>query len=485
MHLDFLQNISEGLVKIVLINPPNENEIFGNNPKIIEEERGVNPPLGLLYIAGYLNKYTSHKVTVIDSHVERLGYPGLEAVLTSLDYDVVGVSAMTMTIIDVLKTVWLVKKLTPEAIVVLGGPHVNLFPRQTLQFPEVDYIVTGEGEITFSRLLERIESGLSPDDIPGVGYKVGDKLMEPTAPEFISDLDHLPFPARHLTPYKKYSSLLSTDDIVTTIFTSRGCPFQCRFCDRPQMGRKFRARSADNVLKEIAECVEIGIHEFLFYDDTFTVKRQRVLDICQGIIRQNLKIRFDIRARVDTVDSEMLYLLKKAGCQGVHYGVEAGTSKVLKNLQKGITLEQAEHAFALTRQAKIQTLAYFMIGSPGETLSDIHETFRTIKRLDPDYLHMTILTPFPGTEIYAEALRRGIIESDLWASFASDPQPGFQPPHWGEFFTRDELNELLVKGYRSFYLRPGYILKRLHNVRGITELKRKAKAGLAVFRMGK
>jgi radical SAM superfamily enzyme YgiQ (UPF0313 family) len=470
-------------MNVLLINPPKKNEIFGNNPALIEEERGVNPPLGLLYLAGYLERKSTHRVSVLDAQVEKLDYEGLRARLQGMEFDVVGITAMTMTMVDVLKSIAMVKELAPETIVVLGGPHVNLYPRETLQLPQVDYVVMGEGEIALSELLDRIEQGNSPGGIPGVGYKSDGDIVAPSQPRFIDDLDALPLPARHLTPYRGYNSLLSVNDVVTTLFTSRGCPFGCRFCDRPQMGRKFRARSADSVLTEIVACVDLGIQEFLIYDDTFTINRQRVLDICSKITEAGLKIGFDIRARVDTVDREMLRSLKKAGCQGIHYGVEAGTPKVLKTLRKGITLEQAQHAFDLTKQTGIPTLSYFMIGSPGETREDILATFRTIRDLNPDYLHMTILTPFPGTEIYAEALQRGVIKSDVWQEFAAAPRNGFQPPHWGEYFTREELNDLLVQGYKSFYLRPGYVLKRLIKVRGVSELMRKAKAGMAVLRM--
>jgi radical SAM superfamily enzyme YgiQ (UPF0313 family) len=270
---------------------------------------------------------------------------------------------------------------------------------------------------------------------------------------------------------------------VTTIFTSRGCPFRCRFCDRPHLGKSFRARSAANVVDEIQACVDLGIGEFLVYDDTFTVNRRRVIEICDEIVRRGLDIGFDIRARVDTITDQMLGRLKAAGCQGIHYGVEAGSPPILANLDKDITLEQVRGAFELTRRHRIPILAYFMIGNPGETLAEIEESFRLARELKPDYVHMTVLTPFPGTAIYTEALERGIIERDVWRDFARRPDPSFQAPHWGEHFTRDELNDLLVRGYKRFYLRPRYILKRILNVRSFAELRRKARAGMGVLEM--
>jgi radical SAM superfamily enzyme YgiQ (UPF0313 family) len=227
----------------------------------------------------------------------------------------------------------------------------------------------------------------------------------------------------------------------------------------------------------------MGIFEFLFYDDTFTIDKQRVIDICSEIRRRKLDIGFDIRTRTDTVNQEVIENLRRAGCQGIHYGIEAGTTKTLKVLNKGISLEGARRTFDLTRRYGIPILAYFMIGNPGETREDIETTFRVMKQLDPDYVHLTILTPFPGTKIYLDGLRNGTIKRDYWREFAEGPSPGFTPPHWDELFTREELENLLIRGYKSFYLRPAYIIKRLRKLKSLYELKRKMVAGLKVLLM--
>jgi radical SAM superfamily enzyme YgiQ (UPF0313 family) len=470
-------------MKVLLINPPRENEIIGNNPPIIEEERGFNPPLGLLYIAAYLEKYSKYDISVIDSQVEKLDYESLRSRISSLKPDIVGMTAMTMTMIDVMKTADIIKKTDKKIMVILGGPHVHLFPEETIELNNVDYLVLGEGEEAFKALLDHIDDRSTLRDISGLVFKDNGKTVHTGIRRPIQDLDSLPFPARHLVPYKKYTSLLSKGDIATTVFTSRGCPFKCSFCDRPHLGKTFRARSADNVVDELEECTKMGIREFLVYDDTFTVNKKRVIEICNEIVRRNLKIGWDIRTRVDTVDEEILANLKKAGCQGIHYGIEAGSEKILEILNKCITIEQARTVFELTRKNKIPILAYFMIGNPSETMKDIYTTFRIIKDLKPDYVHMTILTPFPGTKIYLDGLKSGIIKKDYWREFARNPTPDFVPPHWDEFFTREELSELLIEGYRKFYIRPLYILKRAVKTRSLSEFKKKVRAGLKVFSM--
>jgi len=355
---------------------------------------------------------------------------------------------MTFTLIDVIKTINIVKKIKPESKLVLGGPHVSIYPKETINIKGVDFVVLGEGEKIFAKLIDNIDNFEKLKEIKGLVYKNKDGTIVHTGlPGLIpeNELDKLPFPKRELTPYKKYTSILAKRTPITTLFTSRGCPYKCSFCNRPHLGNIFR--------------------------------------ICKLIIKKELDIGFDIRARVDTLDEELLQLLKKAGCRGIHYGIEAGTEKILKVLRKGITLQKAKEIFELTRKYKIQTLAYFMIGSPNETIEDIFETFRVSKWLKPDFVHMTILTPFPATDIYFQALSKGVFKNDVWKEFAKNPDENFEPPCWEENFTRQELEKLLIKGYKTFYTRPSYIIKNLFKIRSFGEFKRKTKAGIKVIFM--
>ncbi|PKN00395.1 MAG: hypothetical protein CVU78_01215 [Elusimicrobia bacterium HGW-Elusimicrobia-2] len=473
-------------MKLLLINPPSENELLGNNPQIIESERGFNPPLGLLYIAAYLRENSSHDIAVIDAPAEQLSYSLLEKRIAAFAPDVVGITAMTFTMRDVLKTAGIVKKLNNDTKCVLGGPHVFIYPDETINLPQIDFLILGEGEIVFKEFLDTIENGGDLSKVPSLVYKnnSGETVKTPIAP-MIEDLDALPHPARDLTPFERYSSLIFSRTPVTTVFTSRGCPYGCKFCLRPHLGKKFRCRSAENVIGELKECVQMGIRDFLIYDDTFTVIKKRVSDICELIIKEKMDIRWDCRARVDTVNEELLVKMKEAGCIGVHYGIESGSLKVLKNINKGIAPEQARDVCALTRKIGLKVLTYFMIGLPGETMADMEETFSMMRRVKADYAHLTIFTPFPGTELYRSGLESGIIKKDHWKKFAENPDEVFVPPHWGENFTREQLQELLVRAYQGFYLRPGNIARILFNIRTPGEFFRKARAGLKVMFMKK
>jgi anaerobic magnesium-protoporphyrin IX monomethyl ester cyclase len=469
-------------MKVLLINPPMENMIMSDSPMFLDEERGYNPPLGLLYLAAYILKNGNHKIRILDTQVEELDYKKIKQKIEQLKPDLVGIQAMTFTLIDVIKTAKIVKEIDPNIKVVLGGPHVNIFPDETIKMPCVDYLIMGEGEIVFSEFLDNIDDEKKLKKIKGIIYKTkAGKIIKTGISPFISDLDAIPFPARKLTPYKKYSSLLARRTPVTTMFTSRGCPYNCAYCDRPHLGKVFRARSAKNVVDEMEECVSMGIKEFLIYDDTFTIDRNRAFAICDEIVRRKLDIGWDIRARVNTVDMELLLKLKRAGCERIHYGVEAADQRILNNLRKGITIKQVQDAFRWTKKARIESLAYFMIGSPGETRKEIIKTIEFAKKLKPDFVSFSVTTPFPATDLYRWALDRKIIERDVWKEFAENPTPDFKAPLWTEELSREELMELLTYAYKSFYTRPSYIIRKALRIRSLSEFKRKAKAGLRMF----
>ena len=474
-------------MRVLLLQPPTEHMVLGNNPAIIDEERGYNPPLGILYIAGYLEAHTGHEVMVLDCLVEELGYSEVEERIRALAPEVVGITCLTFTLLDVLKAAKIVKVVNPETTVVIGGPHAHIYPKETASQDNVDYVVTGEGEVTMSELVAALERGEKQPGVPGLVYVRDGEAVDTGRRPPVDDLDSLPMPARHLTPYEKYHSLLARGSAVTTMFTSRGCPYGCKYCDRPNMGRSFRFRSAGNVADEFEKCAEMGIDEFLVYDDTFTVSRKRALEVCREIVRRELKVYWDIRTRVDLVNEELLVALKEAGCIRIHFGVEAGSDPILKNLNRGVKVEQVRETFKLTKRIGIGTLGYFMVGNPGETRDDVERTMELARELDPDFAHITIMTPFPATQLYYDALEKGLYETDHWAEFARSPEADFRPRFWEEHFSTDELRELCELFYRRFYGRPKFMLRRLAQIRSFGELRRNLRAGYKLFttRMGR
>ncbi len=466
-------------MKVLFVSPPTDHMLRSEVPEVLSTERGHNPPLGILYLASSL-KAAGYEVGVLDAQAEELDQEGIRRRVRQDKPDLTAITATSFTLIDALQTAESVKEAYPDVPVVLGGPHATIYPRETVELDNVDYAVSGEGEEVLVKLASAVDSGESPD-IPGVAYRSGGETLYGGRAPFIMDLDALPFPDRTLLPYRKYTSLLAKRNPVTTLFSSRGCPYRCMFCDRPQMGKVFRARSAENVVDEIEECVGLGINELLIYDDTFTVDRQRVLDICSEIKMRGLDVGFDVRARVNTVDPGLLAAMRSAGCERIHYGVESGNQEILDFIRKGITLKQVVDAFKWTREEGIDTLAYFMLGHPRDTRDTIEQTIDFAVKLDPMYTHFTITTPFPATDLYRLGLEEGVIESDVWLEYARRPTEDFIPPVWEENLSMEELQRLLKNAYKRFYVRPSYVLTRLLKVRSPSELKRKVMAGLKVI----
>jgi radical SAM superfamily enzyme YgiQ (UPF0313 family) len=460
-------------MKVLLIALPEINILPEPETSSIRESSGCYPPLGLLYIAAYMMENSDHEVSVIDAHVSKFTYEQLEHRIKEINPDLVGIHATTFTLKDAILTAKIVKKINLNIHINIGGPHISIYPKETLLFPEVDSITMGEGEITFTELANYLEQKKDMKKVKGIAFKKRNKIMINESRGFIENLNELPFPKRTLLHIKQYYSSISKRKFLTTVISSRGCPYNCLFCFTK--GRKFRERSPENVMAEIKECMKLGITEFEFFDDTFTVNPKRVMDISNLIIKENLKITWAIRARVDTVNLEMLRKLKKAGCVRINYGVEAGTNKILKLIRKGITLQQIRGVFKLTRKVGIETAAYFMIGHPTETKEQILQTIKFAKELKPDYCLFSIVVPYPDTDMYKMGLETGLYREDYWKKFAENPLKVFRPKVWTENFTEAELLDLLELSYKKFYLTPQYILKQIFKIRSFSEFTKYAK----------
>ncbi|KPA09288.1 Radical SAM domain protein [Candidatus Magnetomorum sp. HK-1] len=472
-------------MKILLIYPPIENEISHISLKNVDKQRGFLPPLGLLYIASYLKKNKDFHVKVIDCNIDKLTHQNIDQVIKEEKPDIVGVSAMTHFLIDAYKVMTTVKQISKKIITVIGGPHSSIYPITSIHHPDVDYAIKGEGEEVFFQLMSAIKEGLPEDKISSISGLASKFLLEKGLKDEdiqlvrIKNLDSIPFPDRTMLPYDRYSSILSGSNNITTMITSRGCPFKCIFCDR--MGKTFRSASPEYVLDEIESILSLGIKEIFIHDDTFTVNKKRVIKICQSIIDRKLKFKWDARARVDCVDYDLLLLMKRAGCNRVSFGVETGNADVLKNLRKGISIEQVEKVFKYCKELKLNVLADFMIGSPGETMTQINDSIKFFKKIKPNYVQFSIVCPYPDTDLYRLALSKGIITTDVWKKFAMNPDINFTPPVWDEFFSRNELEIIAKKMYRKFYFSPGFILNEIKKLKSLKELKTKIKAGFSLF----
>ena len=467
-------------MKILFLYPPQTDAVRSYLSHLENREGiGFKPPLGILYVATYVKKTTNHEVKVVDCHVHQYTYDQVVDIAGQFRADVVGITAWTDFWYSASRLVTMIKARFPRIFIVLGGPHVLCFPRETLEYPGVDAIVVGDGEVPTARILECLESENLVNNIPGVHFKqfgVHGKTFY-----YEKDLDRLPIPDRTLLPIELYSSVLGSGQLISTMITSRGCPYSCVFC-KIQSQRPVR-HSAERVLEEFDQIHNLGIKEVEIYDDTFTWSRKRVIKICKGIVERNYSIKWAIRDRVSNVNEETLIWMKKAGCTRIHYGIESGSNEVLKRVKKRITVEQAEAAVELASKVGFEVLTFFMIGLPGETIRDINRTIDFSLHLDSDYCQYSITIPYAGTEMYLEGLKRGIYPADFWREFARNPVPNFEIPFF--HFAKIPLKEMIRlrnKAVFRYYFRPKMMLKEMKKMASATEFKRKASMGACLFK---
>lgn len=467
-------------MKILLITPPTKYVTPVVEPKLVMKDVGLYPPLGLMYIAAYIERHTDHNVKILDAVAEGLDYEGIKAYVLDFAPDVVGIQAITQILVDVVRVVNIVKDVDKNTHVCIGGPHAYIYPKETAMLPGVDSVIPGEGELVFTELVNSLEKGKGLEGIGGIVYKENGSLKENDGTKWIQELDSLPLPARHMVPKGKYYCIIETDSPMTTMISTRGCPYNCSFCLGFERGR-YRERSVEKVVDELESCVRDGYRDIFFWDSIFTVKKDRVLKICQEIINRNVQVSWSVRARINHVDEEMLEKLREAGCKRIQYGIEAGSDETLKLMRKGTTTEQIQRDIRLTKQFGFTVYGDFMIGFPGESRQNILDTIDFACNLDLDYVNFALTTPYPDTPLYKWGFEKKLYTTDYWRDFAKDPKEGFVPKIWDESVSREELNGLLALAYRRFYLRPGYIWRRLIEVRSYNDFMRKARTGLRML----
>lgn len=466
-------------VRVVLIHPPLHNVLSAATPGYVDRNRGHTPPMGLLYIQAAVEQ-SGHESTFLDADLE--GWDHHETARQALSYnpDLIGLQAMTFTLKDAYLVAQAIKRLSPETQVMIGGPHATIYPRETVELEAVDYALAGEAELSFISFLDAFSDPASRASVPGIACRIEGQTSFTPSCGLLKDLDLVAIPARHSSPYQRYSSVLAGRSPITIMITSRGCPFSCIFCNR--MGRKYRCHSSDYVLREIESILSLGINDVFIHDDTFTINRERVAAICEGIIARKYDLVWEARTRVDCVDEQLLALMRKAGCRRLSFGVESGSERVLKNMRKGIDLDKVRKVFAWSKREGIVTLADFMFGNLGEEREDIDKTLALMKELGPDYAQFSICSPYPATPLYEIALERGIIPFDIWKEFSRNPLMDIEGPMWTENFSPEELRQITAAAYRKFYLKPAFVLKQFMKINSFGQLKRMMGATAGMLR---
>ncbi len=434
-------------MKITLVNPPYPPSVHAHPPFI---------PLGLAYL-GAVAERAGHEVTVVDCQAEKLDYEGFRSRISKMPSNIIGVTATTLLYKSAMKLVNISKEVQPEATTILGGSHGTFWDENALrEYPSLDMVVRREGEQTFMELVAKLQEKSSLGSVSGLTFRAKDgSIVRNNDRAFLEDLDSLPFPAHHLLPLE---SLKRMGKILFPLITSRGCVFWCDFCSTVRMfGRGYRMRSPKNVVDEMQLVHDkYGVDQVTFYDDAFTVNRERVVKICEELHARKLRMTWDCGTRVDMLDRELLKTMYDAGCIAVWLGVESGSEAMLGKMNKRIKLDQTRKAFKTATDVGLMTIVNTVLGFPGETEATAWDTIRFVKELNPDDVGFYVATPYPGTPMYDQVVKNGWLRITDFDKYDT-AGPTFETP----WMKMDKLAEIRYKAYQQFYLRPSYIFKMM------------------------
>lgn len=351
--------------------------------------------------------------------LEDLNHPlwqEIGAVITHQAPDLVGITVMTGQYGSAVNIARLVKRLDPSIPVVVGGVHPTILPGDMLRHQEIDIEVRGEGEYTLLELASKLKSGKPLDNVLGITYRHNNEILSTPNRPLIENLDELPFPARHLL----YEKETFPSSAFGRIFAARGCPYQCTYCASHKVWtRRVRYRSPRNVVAEIRRTKEaFGTQYFYFDDDTFTINKQYVLKICDLLKEGKLGITWGCETRAGLIDNELARRMRAAGCEFCNVGVESGDEATLRRIKKGVTIPKIKDTRRIMKEAGISFNAFFMIGFPWEAKDEVEKTVSLMRELQPDLAYLSIVTPYPGTELYEECLSKGLLTQNIdWRIF--------------------------------------------------------------------
>jgi len=395
--------------------------------------------------------------------------------------DVIGLTSSTTFYCNARELAAQIRVRLPGVTTILGGPHASFVPEACLDDPGIDYICVGEGEETAVEFMAALAGGMPMDTVRGLAFKRdGAIVLTPPRP-FITDLDSLPLPARHLLPLDKYVPMPNDGPYVpkTAMISSRGCPFHCIFCDHGVFGPSYRSYGAKRTVDEMAELVtRYGIRDIAFVDSLFMVSPQRVTGICDEIIRRGVKVHWTCTIRANIATRAVLAHMKAAGCWRVRIGVESGNDAVLKFIRKQVTRDEVRRVVRDAHELGLHPKAFFMIGHPTETEKEIRDTITFAKELSLTDITVQINTPMPNAPQWAIANEYGTMVSADFEQFSF-----WEPVYVPHGLTRRRLKELHALFYRSFYFRPVIVWRHLRMLRSVHDIRRYTRALTLMFKM--
>jgi radical SAM superfamily enzyme YgiQ (UPF0313 family) len=438
------------------------------------------PTLGLLFLAASARR-AGFTTAVVEAGAANLVEAEAAEAILARSPRVVGLSATTLGVHAAARLAGRLKSAAPGLRVVVGGPHPTALPEDTLRrFPGFDAVVVGEGEETLVDLLRAWRAGDDLSAVPGLAWRGPGGAPTRTAPrQRLRALDELArpawdlldaFPHAYAPPVFRFQQLPAA-----SLVSSRGCPFECSFCDRSVFGRKYRFHGAEWLLDAIGELWSRGVREILFEDDTFTANKERIRHLCDELPRRFPGLTWSCLARAASVDADTLGRMRRAGCWQISFGIESGDGAVLERMGKSTNLDEIRRGLALTSEAGIRSKGFFILGYPGETKASLERTVSFATSLPLDDVSVSMFTPFPGSPIYAEAARLGRFDED-WEKM-SLLNAVFVP----EGLTRRDIEDTQARFFRAFYLRPRVVLSYARRVLSRPRTAPAYLRGLATF----
>jgi radical SAM superfamily enzyme YgiQ (UPF0313 family) len=472
---------TDDYIDVLFVNPPSpDGRIYIRDidrSGRYSREDTLWPQSNLAYLAAAVSD--KYSVDLVDCIAEKMDWPAFQEYVNNKKPRYIVSNAISSIFSNDIRAGALSHEIGAKSIVI--GPHVTALPGESLKkYPELDYVIIGEAEESLRELIDALEYDKPLDMIRGIGFKKGDGTICITGNRPpIEDLNTLRYPRHDLLPLDKYV-LPMIGRKYTFVMTSRGCPFNCIFCRSPVMwGKKVRKRSPDNVIGELKELKKIGIDNIIFHSDTFTLDRKWTLDLCQKIIDKKLHIRWIANSRANTVDKEMLTLMKRAGCWMIAYGFESGSQEILDQSKKEITIEQIRNAARWTDEAGIKVWGYFIIGLPGETKDTIDQTIRLAKELPLSIANFAIGAPYPGTEFFRIAKANNWLLSEDWEKFDQN----YSAVVSYDTFSAEDTVKGVRRAYKEYYLTPKEFIKVIKSIRSMHDLRVLCKTGFQHIKM--
>ena len=435
-------------MRVLLVKPP-------------QKTNEVQPPLGLGYLASTIKDFA--EVKILDCIKENYSVKDFEKFIYKNNYDFIGFQCYTVDLNVVKELVKISKRLLPKAKIIVGGPQPSLDPINTLKYLEIDYGFCGEAEIGFPMLIQN--KPLSK--IPGLIYKnkVNPNKLVENLDDYQIGWEFFNLESYPLAPHGAFCKQYPTAPLIIT----RGCPFQCTYCGAHLIsGRKIRSHSVDFTIKQIEFLHKKGIKEIHIEDDNFTMKRDFVIKFCNKLIQKNLGITFTFPngIRLDTLDIEVIRLLKKAGLYSTSVGIESGSDRIRKLMKKNLDTKTIKDKLNLLKKEKIDIIGFFIVGYPGETEDDIKKTIDLACSLPLKRATFSAFKPFPGTVIYDELVKKGEIEKLKWEDFSLD-KIAWSP----KGISIKKLKKLRRNAFLKFYLRPKILFKMLSEIKNFQNFK--------------